>query len=242
MKIRQGFVSNSSSSSFVILFDHKPKDEADCFEQLFKTPVSETEKVHIHAECIDEVIHGLEAAGMVYEQTKVSIPDKETIECLTDLIIMNYHLSASYLNKDDDICFGFFDAYVNDFDKHLSENIKTKLIETATEGEKLRKIYYNLQKKCLQQLKNENKIKDNNKLWDASWKQPEVVAIREKEYESEEKFRNISIEAAKEFLATMRKRKKYSVVVSFSDDSSRDAVMEYGNAFNKIEHIKINQH
>lgn len=35
MKIRNGFVSNSSSSSFVVAFPHKPKDEHDVKEILF---------------------------------------------------------------------------------------------------------------------------------------------------------------------------------------------------------------
>ena len=35
MKIRRGFVSNSSSSSFVIAFDHKPKSVEDLKEMMF---------------------------------------------------------------------------------------------------------------------------------------------------------------------------------------------------------------
>lgn len=36
MKIRNGFVSNSSSSSFVVLFSHEPQNEEDLKEMMFK--------------------------------------------------------------------------------------------------------------------------------------------------------------------------------------------------------------
>ena len=35
MKIRQGFVSNSSSSSFIVLFQHEPKNKEDLQEMMF---------------------------------------------------------------------------------------------------------------------------------------------------------------------------------------------------------------
>ena len=94
MKIRTGFVSNSSSSSFVVAFHHKPKDAADLQKMMFGT-----QNVH-------------------YADIYSCFPDERTNEVPTDriakAIFENIKKKATKDDIIESIYHGYFDAYIDE--------------------------------------------------------------------------------------------------------------------------------
>lgn len=69
MKIRNGFVSNSSSSSFILLLKRKPKSVEDTLKLVYPIPLDQALTYHIHYEYQDDmVLHAPQAADLIYKQ------------------------------------------------------------------------------------------------------------------------------------------------------------------------------
>ena len=84
MKIRTGFVSNSSSSSFVIALPHKPKDQHDLQHMMFGT-----QNVHYIDSCYAEEpgkneIETYRIAESVFNKIKRKATKNEIIESIRD--------------------------------------------------------------------------------------------------------------------------------------------------------------
>jgi len=78
MKIRNGFVSNSSSSSFIVAFQKKPESTEETLKML---------GLDEHVSCFGNAIHGFEAANRVYEDIldeESNLTDEEAIELLSN--------------------------------------------------------------------------------------------------------------------------------------------------------------
>lgn len=77
MKIRSGYVSNSSSSSFIMLSNKKFKSWQDIYEFLFKTKPEDDMKRFIHTEYIEEVLPADEAAKYLWQQISGNFKEKQ---------------------------------------------------------------------------------------------------------------------------------------------------------------------
>ena len=90
MKIRRGFVSNSSSSSFIVVFPRIPKDEVEMKEIMF--PNGE-KTIQVYHDSIDT----MDVARQVYSELLSFINDSFNIVSMAHLV---YSELLSFINKD----------------------------------------------------------------------------------------------------------------------------------------------
>lgn len=194
MKIRQGFVSNSSSSSFIIFLDKEPQDPDELQDMLFDEDMEEVEIYNMS-------LTTKEISGIVF-----------------------YRLGRDYENweqlKEDEKN----DVYGTLYDEELDKK-----------HDKLNKEYFAGCEKIKEEFEKanpgENIFKD--KLWgDKYWKYS-----REKADEIDEEY----IKDLKELYNSLKGNKK-CYMVEFYDDGDDGNVLEHGDIFRNIPHIRISHH
>jgi len=82
MKIRTGFVSNSSSSSFVVALPHKPKDVKDLQEMLFGKEQWHYNSIAYDGD--DKDVPTIDIAEKVFKKIKRKATKKEIFESIAD--------------------------------------------------------------------------------------------------------------------------------------------------------------
>ena len=94
MKTRNGFVSNSSSSSFVLFLDKNPKDECELEEMLFGKYIKE----NIKHEYNEYEVSTYDIALAIYEQIRKN--GVITRDGFIDEVENNMHVEAMYSKND----------------------------------------------------------------------------------------------------------------------------------------------
>lgn len=112
MKIRKGFVSNSSSSSFYVKFDKQPKNENELKQMMFPNYEGEIFTHYGYSTTLDRIVQ------TVFNDIKDQLADENEDEFMEDI----FQLPRNYLTK-------FFDKYMSDeeikdyFKKSINRNI-----------------------------------------------------------------------------------------------------------------------
>jgi len=208
MKIRMGFVSNSSSSSFIVAFDKKPESVEEV-ERLLDLPE--------HVCCYDNVAHGHDVAHRVFSDVESNPGSAELEEELTRL----------------------FSAYIEDYSPPRygsSDSVKRSLPQyLPKEGEALFNKYWELRLEHKEaseigwsQRLSESERREKN---DKSWKLLDEVS---------EVARELAPLVVREFLRVHEK--SFILIAEYEDHSTLEAIMEHGNIFAKLEHIRVSHH
>jgi hypothetical protein len=85
MKVRSGFVSNSSSSSFVVVFDKKPKSKGELFKLMFGD-----KDLDDHINYYDDICHLSEVVEHVYQQLQLQ-EKSAVIKDVSEKLRSRYH-------------------------------------------------------------------------------------------------------------------------------------------------------
>ena len=122
MKIRTGFVSNSSSSSFVIALPHRPKDVADLKEMLFGKQEWFYKGYSYDNEDTDVPTQGL--AENVFHKVGKKATIKDMMESISCGWFSAYYMFPGHYSRDDDPNFEKVDFKDPDRMKKLDEQWK----------------------------------------------------------------------------------------------------------------------
>lgn len=263
MKTRNGFVSNSSSSSFIVAFPHKPKNVIDVINMLYKGDPN----YKIGVGYGEETVNALDAANSIFEEIKNKKP--ATIKEMIEELQTRYYYNV-YTN-----CYSFQDG---------------GMVDEHGWGSNLREPYFGVDKKTLDELarisiendrKRSDRIKKTNEIEQeylksknfpleppskdyqskevkAYWKKrdallDEMRKTKEyKEFESADDYwsttdkgSKLSKKLAEADAKAFKKdhKKSFITILTYSDnDGSFNSVMEHGNTFDNVHHIAISHH
>jgi hypothetical protein len=261
MKIRSGFVSNSSSSSFIVIFPNKPKT----VEETMKIVYGFTEKnklVDFDGQFVESTTE--DAAYEILKQ----INEKEVTEDdMLNEFISRYYFSVGghcffigsgkrevegYWPYAEGQCFGT--------DKKLLEEIKNIAIKLKTESDELQKEQEELKNKIVKSVPYAYEGKNTKE--EITKYETYLKTLSEKVYSSKEwkeldkkrialyikndkKEMKLKTKLAKLDLAAFLKQKKkdnYVAILSFEDHSELGSILEYGNTFSRLPHETFNHH
>lgn len=221
MKIRTGFVSNSSSSSFLIGFYKKPNTVTELYNELYLT----SDEYITCSFCDNDEYPPVStkvATEKIFDQIATQHP-------LTDEEILNEMQS------------GFISGVVDYFD--LRDNLEKTNIQTIEPNEYQKlppplKFRYDFFKKTGIDLE---KIKDETT--DAK----QLSAYKNYRNLILEYYHHIQMEALEQILKNYKEngfKNKQIFKVEFTDNSGDpvEAILEHGNTFDNIPHIRISKH
>ena len=212
MKIRNGFVSNSSSSSFVIALDKSPMD--------------------MDVQELRELLFGEQELFAKYDYASTTLALSETI--LTDLQLEhkrekkeedNYHYGVKSvkgkMSKDDlveNIACGWFDGHPDFFSNHY--HYETEDLKIENEAKK-------------QGIEKPNQ--------DPKWGEL-IRKARNKRYAEEDRInREAAMKLADPFWEKHKDKYLYALEYS-DNEGSQGVILEHGGVFDRIPHITISHH
>lgn len=248
MKIRNGFVSNSSSSSFILLLPRRPKSIEDTLRLVYPMSFEAALQYHIHNDYNDEVLHAADAAKLIFEQIerneaeagktdpKYRYKNPTKVEQLAQL------LSSSF----------YYPEYnrSTEFRGQLPADDEEALVDSAVKRKAAQDAYYarmhELDRQFEQTYKGPNCSQgdDKHKARMAYHEADKVyVDLQKQERALDAAYDKLCARLAKKLLAKWKKDGITPFIVSFGDeDGAVGSIMEHGNAFDKVQHIKVNQH
>lgn len=265
MKKRYGFVSNSSSSSFVVAFPHKPKDVDDLMSMMgYEDGYDVTAwggDESVSSRTVAEIIFN----SIMYDQSvKSKCVGVKSVKKIADEFHGRYHYNCrdnvvtivddklvplvGWCVRDDEPCFGV--------DKVSLEELKNVYIEENEFDRQYWKTETDMYNMAMADLGITEGMRRQDKDRVVSKKISEYLEnnkkcqeIRDENYTNRREFYDrmdklvdkIAMADAKEW---MRLNKGcYICIFEFSDnDGSTSAIIEHGNTFNKTNYIKINHH
>jgi len=261
MKIRTGFVSNSSSSSFIVAFSNKPTTQDELMKEMF--PKDTNGVIENPWASFDEHFEGLSYLQIVEQvfsdlqsQSK-DVSKKDLVEELSGRYFVNdgrlYYEGSPYYALDKTLAQKYIDSHEQyesdrkEFDKFEREMIRKHVgpdVPYAYKGgtnwttkqpctDEDIKAYEEYRKKV------ENFEKTNEEYIAAKKKQD---ANFRKYCDAQRKLANKLAEAdLKKFLED--NKGKYIARFTYSDnDGSVPSMMEHGNIFRNLNHITISHH
>ena len=230
MKVRKGFVSNSSSSSFVIALPKEPESMEETYEMLFGEEYDEEEAQTVltkHVDYQDEVhtLTAKEVADIFYkdivfekkendwnpeegwtDEDAYEDADEWLIKELEDLTPLERRVTDEFVNR-----YSYFpDRSYDPFPE-----------------------FYGTDKKLLE------KVKElDAKVWERGQSIEERMKYSNKKYKVAAQ---LAIKDAKAFLKA--NKDKFIFFTSYADDGGfQMSYMEHGGVFNNLPHVQISHH
>lgn len=218
MKTRIGFVSNSSSSNFIVAFPHKPISIDDTFEMMFpsyskETPVGEYDYKMTAYDIAKEIFDSLNSSH-IYEENVGELTRFMLVELISKQITQDAHYSE-YDNESDDL---------NKYPE-IRELTKTS--------------YYISQKYIHMQQDTERKSGKKANLIELYQREAEELEPVTKKLDE-----LILVEAQRQADEFLKDPQKYFVAgFHFSDSNPKESVMEHSNIFMNLPvNIRISNH
>lgn len=217
MKIRNGFISNSSSSNFIVGFPHKPQSIDDTFNMMFSgydknTSIGEYDTKMTAYEIATEVFNSLNSTHC-YEENVGELNRFELVDLLSKEI-------------DQDVRYSEFDNESDNLNKYPQiREIEKKLSEIKQKYDK-KMYHYNKQ------------ITDKERL-DLYRQQQEESETLEKQKEE-----LILTEAQRQTDEFLKPETAHFIAgFHFSDSSQKGSVLEHSNIFRNLPiNIRISNH
>jgi hypothetical protein len=245
MKIRNGFVSNSSSSSFIVAFPQRPKTEEETFQMMFNSEED--------IETYGERLSTKEIASVVFSDIKSSKKYKSL--SLKDIAISfedRYgYLIGSYVHVKDD---GELETYsltpdLEDF-FGIDEELFYKIKNLQHEEREHSKLYYEMMHKLAEKIdpmyrKLEYSAREhilNEVRQTEEWEKIEKQYNKQSEFlwkKTNKAIKELSLIDANAFLSQFKD--SYIALFYYEDDGSC-AIMENGDVFRNLPCVKISHH
>ncbi|MFW5804805.1 MAG: hypothetical protein ACOCWG_06205 [bacterium] len=271
MKTRNGFVSNSSSSSFVVGFPHEPQSEKDVMKIIFHdkeggiNPWSHTNGLS-HSQI----------AYWVWQDFKNKNIEKATLEDIINVFKSRYYyvyephwgqsIFSSNYGKADGPGYWAVNRYEKYFgtDQVTLEKLKNIKIQTNKKEQEIRNRQNEIRKACpikkvppayesgnyiKKQINDYNAYRDKLKQWldnhdeyqRLERKYFEVAFAQHKEKKIE-KLRTKLAEADTKKLLEDNPNSLFFITEYSDNEGETRAIMEHGNIFKNLPHVVINNH
>ena len=244
MKIRNGFVSNSSSSSFIVAFPNKPKTVEEMANILF----GKTDGVFDNEGYDNTRYTYMEIAEAVLSNLK-----KESKKKLIDTLSyrLNYSPYHGFYEKSN----RYFGTNKDDLER-LTNLFQKENREIEESREKVDSFLNNLIGKVEYASEGIESSKEKIERYEKYIKKLSIIENENEEYKkiSGETFKlfnkyregilKLQLKISKEDLKLFTKENDGCFIgfFTFSDGSSLGSAIEHGNTFRRLNHIKINQH
>jgi len=220
MKIRNGFVSNSSSSSFIVCWNKQPKDAEEVKKILFGD-----KKKHSY---YDNTFKTIDLSKTIFNETH-----QMTDEELYDMQSEKYYYSGS---KWVDVGYKADKDLLNKYEKEMKEAI----------SEKERLIKYLKDEKIQETIKRKVKLsRVDNSDYEISQEEQEILNIKQIIRELDDKIYSEPSELINDSVRKFKEDNKdvFWSHYEFSDnDGSEQCCLEHGEVFSNLKHEQISHH
>lgn len=225
MKIRTDFVTNSSSSSFIVVFDKKPTSKEELLKMMFWDEDKQDIIPSIHfyeywenTEHISETVFN----DINHENKNIWKDIRETIECI--LYNKSYYKEERYFNKNR---FGVGSFILGSYDQNNDNDIVDEFIKDTDIPDSPKMIFH--QKtglECWYNLKDEKE----------KYKKIFSECYSESKKECTRIARNIVKRIKRKY------KDKFIWLFTYSDENQKGSVLEHGGIFRKLPHMTISNH
>jgi hypothetical protein len=247
MKIRFGHVSNSSSSSFILALDELPESAEDMLEMLFGSKENPDRLVHVYDETATAMTIAKTAYGDICDYMEDNSP--LDLDGITELLSNRYHVYISpysynptprqdlarWYGVDLDALMEWYQVEVDTSNERREAQNRVEAYLKANNAEyksgKPEEVKAHNERR-LEFMKHDKKYKELDDAEKKAWKgaYEECDAAREKAARAD----------AKAFMKANEGR--IFVRVKYDDGYSLGAVMEHGDVFDTISHVRISHH
>jgi len=258
MKIRNGFVSNSSSSSFVIAFPHKPESIDEVGRILFGERYGRNNL--IRKEYYDDAYEG-DIAETIFRDIEKFVNSKHNlIKAIADEFHCRYYFEINSNTFDCDLgnryhkWIGWDPKYYGN-DKKLLKKMEEAAIKEKERSDKAIKDHVAWDEKLCKKY-NIQKVSYRDPRWDA------YSAAIENARKKDNSYRKYRVKENEDSIDTWKEKDKLTsrmakidakkfikentgkciVILEHEDHNTVGALIDHGNLFKHLEHVRICKH